>query len=151
MTPRSRFKEGAVAPRAFAALSSSAVMVVGFGTRAGGLAVVFFSWHPDTCLASNPAGVGRGDEVASDPSGVSAPAPEVGAGTGEEGKGTSPSPGSDEDGEVDTKGIPTETVKEEKGKSANYLPSKVVEEKRQSQLPGRGANICRYFSNLAPS
>ena len=119
-TPRSRFKEGVVAPRAFAALSSSTVMVVGFGARTGGLVVVFFSWRPGTCLVSDPAGAGRGDGVASDPRGALAPAPEVGEGTGEEGKGTSPSAGSDKEGEVDTKGIPTETVGEEREKSANY-------------------------------
>ena len=113
-TPRSRFKEGAVAPRAFAALSSSAVMVVGLGVRTGGLAVVFFSWRPGTCLVSDPAGAGRGDRVALDPRGALAPATEVGEGTGEKGNGSSPSPGSYEDGEVDTKGIPAETVKEEK-------------------------------------
>ena len=62
----------------------------------------------------------RGGGVASEPDKVLAPAPEVGVGAGEEGKGASPSPGSDEDGEVDTKEIPAETVKEEKEMSAGY-------------------------------
>ena len=148
MTTRSRFEEGPVAPRAFAALSSNAVMVVGFGAREGGLAIVFFSRRPDASLVSDPARAGEVDGIALGPSGDLAPVPEVGVGTGEEGKRGSPDPGSDEDGGVDTKGIPAETVKKEKEKSANYLPKK---KGWQSRLPGRGAEICRYFSNLAPS
>ena len=131
-TPRSRLKEGAVAPRALAALSSSALMVVGFRAWTGGLAVDFFSWRPKTCLASNPVEAGRGDGVTPDPRRLLVPAPEVGEGTGGEGKGTSPSPGSDEDGEVDTKGIPAETAKEEKKSQQITYQIKAVEREIES-------------------
>jgi hypothetical protein len=106
-------------------------MVVGFGAREGGLAIVFFSRRPDASLVSDPARAGEVGGTALGPSGDLAPVPEVGVGTGEEGKGDSPDPGSDEDGGVDTKGIPAETVKKEKEKSANYLPKKKKREGRE--------------------
>ena len=87
MTTRSRFEKGPAAPRAFAVLSSNAVMVVGFGAREGGLAIVFFSRRLDASLVSDPARAGEVSGIALGPSGDLAPVPEVGVGTGEEGKG----------------------------------------------------------------
>ena len=114
-------------------------MVVGFGAREGGLAIVFFSRRPNASLISDPARAEEVDGIALGPSGDLAPVPEVGVGTGEEGKRGSPDPSSGEDGGVDTKGIPTETVKKEKEKSANYLPKKKreKEEKRVAELVTR--------------
>ena len=56
----------------------------------------------------------------------------MGKGTGEEDKGTSPSPGSEEDGEVDTKGIPVETAKEEKKSRQITYQIKAVEREIES-------------------
>ena len=112
-TPRSRLKEGTVAPRALVALSSNTLMVVGFEIGIGRPADDFFSCRPEACLASDPAKAGRVVERAPDPGGISAPAPEVGEGTGEEEEGTLPNPSPDKDGEVVSKGTPAKIAKEE--------------------------------------
>ena len=107
-------------------------MVVGFGAREGGLATVFFSRRLDASLVSDPARAGEVGGIALGPSGDLAPVLEVGVGTGEEGKRGSPDPVSDEDGGVDTKGIPAETVKKEKEESANYLQKKEKRKRKRT-------------------
>ena len=101
-TPRVRLKEGTVAPRALATLSSNALIVVGLEAWIGRLVGDFFSCLPEAYLVSNSAEVGRVVEGASDLGGISAPALEVGEETreGEEEEGTPSNPSPDEDGEV---------------------------------------------------
>ena len=119
-------------PRALAALSSNALMVVGLGAWTGRLAVDFFSWGPETCLASDPTEAGRVSGVAPDPGRTAVPAPEIGEGIGEEDKGFPLSPGSDEDGEVGTKGIPAETAKEEEKSQQIIYQIEAVQRKVES-------------------
>ena len=131
-TLRVCLKVGVVAPRALAALSNIAPMMVGLEAWIGRLAGDFFSCLPEACLTSNSAKAGRVVEGSLDPGGISAPAPEVGEGTREEEEGTPPNPGPDKDGEVGSKGTAAEIAKEEERGQQSVDQQKIVQRKIES-------------------